>query len=34
MMNTNITSAREKLYSLVSSCIKYNNVINKQDSIA
>lgn len=28
MMNTNITSAREKLYSLASSCIKYNNIIN------
>ena len=28
MMKTNITSAREKLYSLASSCIKYNNIIN------
>ena len=28
MMNTNITSAREQLYSLASSCIKYNNIIN------
>lgn len=28
MVNINITNAREKLYSLASSCIKYNNVIN------
>ena len=28
MMNTNITSTREKIYSLVSSCIKHNNIIN------
>ena len=28
MVNINITNAREKLYSLASSCIKHNNVIN------
>lgn len=28
MVKINITNAREKLYSLASSCIKNNNVIN------
>ncbi len=28
MINLNISNAREKLYNLASSCIKYNDVVN------
>ena len=28
MVTTNITKARDELYNLASSCIKYNDVIN------
>ena len=28
MINLNISNARDKLYNLASSCIKYNDVVN------
>ena len=28
MINVNISKARDKLYNLASSCIKYNDVVN------
>ena len=28
MQNTNITTARQELFKLASSCIKYNDIIN------
>lgn len=28
MINLNITSARDELYKLASSCIKYNSIVN------
>lgn len=28
MINLNISSARDELYKLASSCIRYNNVVN------
>ena len=28
MLNLNISNARDELYKLASSCIKYNNVVN------
>lgn len=28
MTNTNITKARQELFKLANSCIKYNNVVN------
>lgn len=28
MINLNISNARDELYKLASSCIKYNNVVN------
>ena len=36
MINLNISNARDKLYNLASSCIKYNDVVNistKEDNV-